>query len=234
MKMKELEQRTGVNREVIRILLRKGLLPEPRRLSRNAAEYDESHVRAIAAVRELQSNGRLTLEEIRNAVDGKGLGGRNQPIVYQHLEELLTHRFGIEHVANVSIAGLEQRFPSAARDARAFATMGMLDLIETADGLQVSIGDAKLIEIWGQIREAGFVEETGFPPENIAFYAEAAELVARRELEIFFAGSAGRISEERAAAMLQTALPLMLDFFGLLRLKAFMHAVREALKPRDT
>ena len=42
MKMRELEARTGVDREVIRVYFRKGLLPEPHRPARTAADYGEA------------------------------------------------------------------------------------------------------------------------------------------------------------------------------------------------
>ena len=54
MKMRELERRTGVNRETIRVYLREGLLKAPLRPKANVAEYDESHVQGILAIRELQ------------------------------------------------------------------------------------------------------------------------------------------------------------------------------------
>src|SRR6266446_3347200 len=54
MKMRELEARTGLNRETIRVYLRHGLVPVPQRPLPNVADYDESHVRAILAVRDLQ------------------------------------------------------------------------------------------------------------------------------------------------------------------------------------
>ncbi len=228
MKMRELETVTGVNREVIRIMFRKGLLPEPERPARNAAQYGEPHVRAIKAVRALQHNSRMTLDEIRNAIDGQTLASRNGASVYHRLEELLAIRFGIDQSPLVTIANLAERFPAAARDAKAFAEMDMLTVVDADDGPSLSITDARLVEIWGRIRSAGFVEETGFPPENIAFYREAAELVARSEAKVFLEGSAGRIDDEQGAEMLHTALPLMLDFFGLLRIKAFVRNIHEA------
>jgi DNA-binding transcriptional MerR regulator len=222
MKMAELEDRTGVDREVIRILLRKGLIPEPERPARNAAVYDERHVRAIAVVRELQHGSRLTLDEIKAAMDGDGLDERGGAETYQHLEELLAIRFGVDQTPSVTVDTLAERYPKARRDAQALAGLGMLELIGEKGGERLSLTDARLVEIWGRIREAGFIDEIGFPPENIAFYLEAAELVASKEVEVFLKGSGGRIDEERAAAMLQAALPLMLDFFGLLRIKAFL------------
>lgn len=230
MRMRELEEKTGVDREVIRIFLRKGLLPEPQRLARNQAEYDETHVRAITVVRELQKGSRLTLDQIKELMNGNGLDGGAGPTTYQHLEELLAIRFGLDNTRLVPLASISERNPMAEQDAQAFEAMGMVALVPDGDEPRLSLTDARLVEIWSQIRELGFVEEAGFPPENIAFYLQAAEEVAAREAEIFLHGSAGRISEEKAASMLQGALPLMLDFFGLLRLKAFMRNIHEAVE----
>jgi DNA-binding transcriptional MerR regulator len=233
MKMQELERRTGVNREVIRILLRKGLIPEPRRPARNAADYDEAHVRAIATVRDLQRNGRLTLDQIGDLVEGRGLEPHASNGAYQHLESLLAMRFGVDETPRIALSQLAGRLSHADHDARIFATMGMVEIVETPDGAMLSLGDARLVEIWGHIREAGFMEERGFSPENIAFYQRAAEMIAGEEVRVFLEGSGGRIAEDRAAAMLQTALPMMLDFLGLLRLKAFLRAMRDDASKKD-
>lgn len=219
MKMRELEERTGVNREVIRIMIREGLLHEPRRSARNAAEYDEDHVRAIAAIRRLQQSNRLTLKEIKSAMDGNGAGPAS---AYPNLEELLVARFGLGNAQLIPISSLTSRYPSAERDAQAFAAMGMLSIIASGSEASLSLSDARLVEIWGQIREAGFVEEIGFPPENIDFYRIAAEEVAKNEAMIFFQNNQKKMDDELSASMLHVALPLMLDFFSLLRMKAFM------------
>ena len=225
MKMRELEERTGVNREVIRILIREGLLPEPERPARNAARYNESHVKGIAAIRELQKSARLTIRQIKALMNGEGEEQLAPTSPYAHLEELLSHRFGLQDVPMVPLASLKRDRGSAERDAHAFARMAMLEIRESPDGPELSLTDARLVEIWGRIRAAGFVDENGFPPENIACYKTLADQVAENEAAIFFNTSEGRIDEEKAAAMLHRALPLMLEFFGLLRLKAFMRHV---------
>jgi hypothetical protein len=134
-------------------------------------------------------------------------------------------RLEIETSPLVSLASLQAQHPAAERDARAFERLGMLAIVETDGVPHLSMSDARLVEIWGRIRDAGFVEETGFPPENIAFYRDAAELVAKHEAAIYLSGSAGQIGDEKGAEMLHMALPLMLDFFGLLRIKAFMRNI---------
>ena len=138
-------------------------------------------------------------------------------------------RFGMREARMIPLASLSEKFPKAENDARAFAAMGMLDLVNSEDGVMISLADARLVEIWGQVREVGFVEETGFPPENIAFYLEGADFIARHEAQLFLEMSEGRIADDRAAMMLHAVLPLMLDFVGLLRIKAFMRNIHEVV-----
>lgn len=225
MKMRELEQRTGVSREVIRIMIREGLLPEPHRPAKNAADYDEAHVRGITTIRALQRSSRMTLKEIKTVLNGGSVEGANAASASRHLDALLAGLFGLDRAPTVTLSSMETRLPYARNDVAAFAKIGMLELIETEGEPAISSEDARLIEIWNAIRRAGFVEEAGFPPDNIAFYLTAAKEVARNEARIFFGNNTIPISEGEAAAMLHKALPLMLDFFGLLRMKAFMAEV---------
>lgn len=233
MRMQELEERTGVSREVIRIFIREGLIPQPQRPARNAAVYDERHVAAITAVRRLQRSSRLTLKELKNVIDGNGLAKPEPIALFHRLEELLAIRFDMREARMVQLSALRERCPMAEADARAFAEMGMLTLVESEAGPMVSLPESRLIEIWAQIRAAGFVEESGFAPANAALYREAAEYVAALEAEIFFRTSKGRIADERAANMLHIALPLMLEFFSQLRTAAFLRNVHQLLDQEE-
>lgn len=225
-RMKELEQRTGVHREVIRQIMREGLLPDPERPTQNSAIYNEDHVTAIGAVRELQQRSRMTLKEIKATLDRGGLGQDGDSAALPHLETLLANRLGFTGDAVITVAELAERLPSAERDVRAFARLGMLSIVRASGNNSLSLRDARLVEIWEQIREAGFIEERGFPPENIAFYAELARALAAHEAAVFFDNADG-VNADDAAAMLHVALPLMLEFFGLLRGKAFLDEVRQ-------
>lgn len=233
MKMRDLERRTGVNREVIRIMFRAGLLPDPLRVARNTAEYDEVHVRAIGVVRELQQSSRLTLSEIREALEGRQFdSAQGRATTYHHLDELLSLHFGIGGPSAISLSAICERSPRALHDAQAFAALGMLEIVETEEGQQLSLTDARLVDIWTQIRAAGFVEEVGFLPENIAFYRRAADYLAAREARIFFRQAKEHFGEAETMAALERGLPLMLEFFGLLRIKAFIR--RAAAVSRST
>ena len=78
MKMRDLEKQTGVHRETIRVYFRHGLLPEPARPAVNVANYDDSHVQAIIAVRTLQRDDGLTLPQIKEALQSSPRSGRTR------------------------------------------------------------------------------------------------------------------------------------------------------------
>ncbi|OYW84536.1 MAG: hypothetical protein B7Z20_10635, partial [Sphingobium sp. 32-64-5] len=117
MKMRELEERTGVHREVIRIYLRNGLIPQPERPRRTVAVYGEEHVQAIAAIRRLQRESRLTLAQIKSLMEGGGAEARVEASAFDQLEQLVAHRIGGDG-SPVTIASLLDRYPEAEQDAR--------------------------------------------------------------------------------------------------------------------
>lgn len=221
MKMRQLEQRTGVNRETIRVFLRNGLIPQPQRPKPNVADYGEDHVRAIVAVRDLQRNSTLTIKQIKEALQGTPSATRVEASAFQHLEELVAARVGIDPQP-IMLESLAHNFPHALDDAQRMHAAGLIDILITPAGSSVSITDARLVTIWSEMRHAGFTQDIGFVPEMLTFYLGPAEAVASREASLFLERTKGKISEEQAAAMLQLALRVMLDFFGLLRMKRFL------------
>jgi DNA-binding transcriptional MerR regulator len=231
MKMRELESRTGLNRETIRVYLRHDLVPEPRRPKRNVADYDERHVRAILAVRDLQRDNGLTLTQIRSTLKGQHGERRVEAGAFQHLEALVATRVGLD-ARPIRIASLLKRWPHAEKDARVLQSVGIVEIIKTRFGAALSVTDTRLVTIWSEMRGAGFTKDLGFTPDMLTFYLEPSATVASREAALFLERTEGKIDEESAAAMLQVALRLMLDFFGLLRMKAFMQRIHHERNAR--
>lgn len=228
--MRDLEERTGVHRETIRVYLRHKLIPKPKRPALNVADYDEKHVMAIMAIRHLQRDSRLTLAQISALMDGDGAQGRVGASAFDKLEQLVAHRAG-GGGPPVAIASLLEHYPYADQDARILASIGILDIIETEGGDMLSLSSAQFVRIWGDMRKAGFDDHLNYTPEVLGFYTEAADFVGRWEATTFLQRVEGKIDVDEAARMVEQALPLMLDFFGLLRQHAFFrhfNAIRSA------
>lgn len=65
MKISELARRTDVPKQTIHYYIRSGLLPKPRKLGSNSADYDESYVERIRLIKELQNDFFLPLPTIK-------------------------------------------------------------------------------------------------------------------------------------------------------------------------
>lgn len=216
--MQELEERTGVHREVIRIYLRHGLIPQPQRPSRTRAIYDESHVSTIAAVRRLQTENRLSLPEIKALIAGTRAEERIAPGAVEQLERLVSHGAG---GPPVTIAMLAEHYSGAQADAQMLAGIGLIEIIDAPQGPSLSFTSAQLVRIWGEMRTSGFSADIDYAPDILGFYRRAANFVGAWEARTFHARTNGRVPLDRAAYMVERALPLMLDFFGHLRRQAF-------------
>jgi DNA-binding transcriptional MerR regulator len=237
MKMRELEARTGLNRETIRVYLRNGLVPEPLRPKHNVADYDESHITAVIAVRDLQRDSGLTLNQIKDVLNGQHGARRIEAVAFQNLEALVATRVGVDD-RPVLIESLIKVWPHAEADARKFAEMGLISIIETRKGPALGVTDSRLVTIWGEMRASGYTEALGFTPDVVAFYKEPAESVARQETEAFTNVVGGKLNDQDAAALFQVGMRLMIDFFNLLRTKALLRqlhrfTVENQEKPRS-
>lgn len=230
MRMAELEGRSGVHRETIRVYLRHGLLPEPEKPFRNAAIYSDEHLQAIAAVQRLQRENRLTLGQIGEIIRGKTPTVRVEASAFGQLERLVAAQIGYDdHL--VSIKAIAKKSPDALADAEAMERLGLITIIRERNDCVLSISDSQMVLIWAEMRAAGFIEALDFVPDMLGFYSEAAEYVAGWEAKTFLERTAGKVGVHTAVNMLEQALPLMLNFFGLLRMKMFMRNINAQQTP---
>jgi len=233
-KMRDLEQATGVHRETIRVYLRHGLLPEPQRSKPNVAHYTQAHLDGIRTIRRLQKQQGLTLPQIKAALSGASVDTPLGAGAFVHLERLVSGRLELGE-ALVRLEDLRARNPRVGADAAAMQRAGALTLRRQGGRPAVSRIDAELLGLWAGMREAGFTATAGFTPAVLRHYVECAEDLARREVGAFLGIVTGRLDATQAATLAVEALNRMLPLFGLLRTKAVLRefAAREpAPKPR--
>ena len=227
MKMRELEQRTGVRREMIQLYFRNGLLPQPSRPKSNVAIYSDEHVRSIVAVRRLQVERRLSIGEIRQALDGKAAAGQADAVMFEQISQLLAARMDADS-RRVPLASIKDRNPKAEQDARAMARIGAIELVTRQRQKYLSHIDAQIVAIWGDMRAAGYTEESGFETEVIAMYVHAAKALAAAEIKAYLDRVPAEWSIEKKAEMARTGLNYMLGLFSLLRMKADIEEFRNS------
>lgn len=118
--MRDLIERSGTPRETIHFYLREGLLPKPKKVSRNLAYYDESHVERLAMIKKLRNESYLPLQVIKKVLKEGRLASSPQRLDFA--EELLGHdaRVSLEPLTKKQLAertGLSERSIAAAEAA---------------------------------------------------------------------------------------------------------------------
>ena len=227
MKMRDLERRTGVNRETIRVYLRHGLMPQPSRPAANVADYGEEHVQAVHSIRKLQKEKRLPLHLIKRALEGdpSAMPADATAMAFPHLDRLIASPVGLDD-SSVPLASVQGRNPKAVEDAKALDKVGAIRLVRRGKQLHLSRIDAQIVGIWGDMRAAGYTEELGFRPEVCKLHVDAAEKLAHAELKIFLEHVEGRSLEGAAADMAQVAITSLLNLFGLVRVRTVLEDLR--------
>ena len=78
MRIKDLEEKSGMPRTTIHFYLRQGILHPPSKTGRTMAYYDESHLKRLQDIQEIKANIRMPLALLREKIavlDQEGYGG---------------------------------------------------------------------------------------------------------------------------------------------------------------
>ena len=218
MRMRELEQRTGVGRETIRFYIREGLLPEPARASRNSASYGDEHVTRVRAIKRLQEERFLPLAVIRSLLDRDDGDRWLEPQAFPQLDSQLSAR--LDHDApRVRVAGVLGVDNHTLDHLPELIESGMLSV--DAAGT-VSARDAAILRVLGDLNAVGFTHERGFHNGALRVYLDFVEWVTSAEMRLFFENTAGQVDEAEAADMAERGVASINELLSLLRTRAIL------------
>lgn len=111
MRMKDLEERSGVPRTTIHFYLRQGLLHPPNKSGRTMAYYDESHLKRLWEIQRIKGNARLPLSFLKEriaALDQEGQGGRIKDL--PHMKDAATTTMAKDRKRNEIVKAAIQVF----------------------------------------------------------------------------------------------------------------------------
>jgi DNA-binding transcriptional MerR regulator len=188
--------------------------------------YGEEHVRSIQTIRKLQDQQRLSIVEIKTALDGHAADVPGDATTLRHLDALVAAKLGADQTL-VPLASLQDRYPDAEQDAVTLHNIGAIELV-TRDGEKLlSRVDAQIVGTWGDMRKAGFTEELGFDARLVAIYVGRAKDLARAEIAAYLE-RVPHFPREQKADWARPGLTLMGNMFSLLRMKADIEEFRKA------
>ncbi len=169
MKISELIKRTGVHKETIRYYINQGLLPKPRKLGRNTAEYGEEHVEGLHLIKELQEQYFLPLTVIKRIIKRTNESKNNRLLLdiqsefFRPLDQLLPKDIKGEEAFLEAIKIPQERL-------EVFEKAGLITPT-LKDGEKVySQDDLKLGKVFGAMRRAGMAFERGWKRDTVLHY----------------------------------------------------------------
>jgi len=215
-KMKDLCEKTGVPRQVVHFYILSKLVPEGFKTGRNMAYYGDEHVERIRLVRQLQHerflplkairavleqrdeifspSQRAQLAEVRNNLRGTTLRAPDQREVVA-VEEVLSN-LGIER-----------------QDFLELVSIGLLAVVRRHGSEWIAQDTLWILELWAEIRSAGFTEALGFCPRDLILHEEAVSGLIQQETRLL-AERLSQIPPEDAARMLERIIPMISTFLG--------------------
>lgn len=228
LKMRELEQATGVGRETIRFYIREGLLPEPERLKRNVARYSDVHVDRLKEIKRLQQERFLPLNVIKTIVKAQDTASETGIEGFVGLENALYPLLGdpekleprrLEEVA------AEVGLPIAEVDE--LAVLGFINVDERGGERWLDTRNARIVTLWKGIRDAGFTEEKGYGPDTWAVYGTFVGWLVQEEVNSFYSILPDQVGQGEAATMAAEGIRILNEILPLMRTDRIIRAVEE-------
>ncbi|AKT44084.1 MerR family transcriptional regulator [Chondromyces crocatus] len=216
-KMKDLCEKTGLPRQVVHFYIQQGLVPEGHKTGRNMAYYGDEHVERILFVRKLQHERFLPLKAIRAILEQRDEEFSEAQLsllrdVQAHLGPALQPRK--ETLATEDAGELLDRLGLESEDLEGMVEVGLLATVTAADGRTlIAHDDAWLLEMWADLRRAGFTRALGFQTRDLAFYEAAVTAMVREEMQLLVSRLA-HLPAARVASLVELALPRINAFIA--------------------
>lgn len=217
-RMRDLCAMTGMSRQAVHFYIQQGLVPGGDKTGRNMAWYGQEHVDRLLAIRALQHERFLPLKAIKALLAGEtGAFDSSQREALLELRDRLGPELGIGGEGGerpLDAATLARTHGVPPGDVERLAGLGLLAArTDPGGGLAVAAEDLWVLELWAELRAAGFTEELGFTVDDLAMYEELVAELFRKELALVVERLDG-LPADRAAAMIERALPLVHKFLG--------------------
>jgi DNA-binding transcriptional MerR regulator len=214
LRMKDLCELTGLPRQAIHFYIQQGLVPAGRKTGRNTALYGQAHVERIQLVRKLQHERFLPLKAIRAMLDRRddGFSPEQRQLladVRSRLRPLLGGTAADEPEPAVAAQPILDRLHLTREDLDDLCEANLLAVREDEPGQPyIAESDAWMLEIFAELRAAGFSRELGFSGRDFATLQQVVSTLVATE-ERMLTERISHLPSEEVATMLSRALPLM-------------------------
>lgn len=234
LKMKDLLVITGLSKQTIHFYLREGLLPEPEKPKQNVAYYTHEHVIRIEAIKRLQRDRSLKLNEIKelladfdhDAMSSTDDLGNFEIALHAKLDgDLPSHDRSLSAVT--ASTGLSEK------EIRELDRFGAIQIKNTDGKPSLDFRDVGILECWARLMRAGYAGKDAFGEGFIRPYVEAMKPIANYIVDSFFQ-EFGDAPTEEAAELAAQGTAITNELLVRLHTQALMRATRARVERQRT
>ncbi len=212
MKISELVKQTQVSKETIHYYIREGLLPRPRKLGKNVADYNESYVEQIRLIKELQDHCFLPLSMIKRILKFEKGSPEREWFLQLHTDYFRP----VDKLLPTEIVGEEEFRKATGLGRRWLAKMEEWRIItpEIRSGQKIySQDDLTLGKVIVDMDKIGLGPKDGFDPKALKFYRDMFRDIVVLSHRYFWQSGLGKLSSAEHALRSVQARDIMGVFF---------------------
>jgi DNA-binding transcriptional MerR regulator len=212
MKISELAKRTQVSKETIHYYVREKLLPRPRKLGKNVADYNESYVQQIKLIKELQDHRFLPLSLIKRILKYE----KGSPERESFLELQTDYFRPVDQLLPTNVVGEEAFRKATGLGRKCLSNLEGWGIItpELHDGQKIySQDDLTLGKVVVDMDRIGLGPKDGFDPKALKHYSDAFRKIVKMAHRYYMQAVLGRFSPAEYSHRRMQASEIMSVFF---------------------
>jgi DNA-binding transcriptional MerR regulator len=216
LRMKDLCDATGLPRQAIHFYIQQGLLPAGSKTGRNMAYYGPEHIQRLKLIKKLQHERFLPLKAIRALLDDQEsqFSQVQRSLLLEVKQRFTTSLLARPDVPELAVDAADAcaRHGIDRADIARMVEVGVLGARTDDAGRTLIAGDdVWVLAAWGEIQKLGYGTDLGFRVEDILVLTEVVQELFNREV-VLLASRMERLPPERAAEMIERALPIVHSF----------------------
>lgn len=212
MKIRELVKQTQVSKETIHYYIREGLLPRPRKLGKNVADYSERYVERIRVIKELQDHCFLPLSVIKKILKYEKGSPEREWFLQLHTDYFRP----VDKLLPTEIVGEDEFRKATGLGRKWLAKMEQWRIItpEVRNGQKIySQDDLTLGKVIVGMDKIGLGPKDGFDPEALKFYRDLFQDIVVMSHRYYRQAGLGDLTAEEYSLRSVQARDIMGVFF---------------------
>jgi DNA-binding transcriptional MerR regulator len=232
-KISELVKRTQVSKETIHYYIREGLLPRPRKLGKNVADYGESYVERIRLIKEFQDHRFLPLSVIKRVLKYKKGSPERESFLQLHTDYFRP----VDQLLPTEIVGEEDFRKATGLGRKWLDKMEEWGIItpELHEGQKIySHDDVTLGKVIVDMDRIGLGPKDGFDPEALRHYRDAFHEIVVMAHQYYMRAVWGKLPPAEFSQLSVRASEIMSVFFYHLYRKLARQEHERALRLKES